>query len=558
LPSAAALVAEGAAFTLDGTASTSPDLPATSSPRGGNRIVRYLWSMGDGEEIVQRPRDRDFGRPSYRYATHGVYTVTLTVTDSADNPCNSATVSRTITVNAPPVANAGGGRSLVAGEIAAFDAGASSDPDGTIVSYLWDFGDGSQAAGPAVRHAFHRTGDYQVRLTVLDDSPFETGKGFDTVTVNVREAANRQPIAHAGADRTVFAGEAVRFDAGRSVDPDGEILSYAWDFGDGFGSDAPMVEHTFWQPGTYSVSLAVTDNGKVGNTRSVDSAAITVLPAQNRPPVAVFPQEFSATTFRPLALDASAADDRDGSIVTFEWDFGDGSKGSGPKVSHQYEKPGVYDARLVLRDNGLPEPAAVGFNFKVHVADKVNLPPVAAAGKDITANAGEEIALDASASRDSDGSILSYRWELGDGNRTSGIRSRHIYQYPGTYRVKLTVTDDGPGEALSVGDELVVTVLPVSNTAPVAAVSGPAAVNKGEAARFDGTASNDPDGNILQYRWAFGDGGASSDASPQHTFHDAGKYEVRLTVTDDGATPMSAERTVTVTVTGAGTGEGVQ
>lgn len=443
---------------------------------------------------------------------------------------------------------------MATGEIATFDAGASSDPDGTIVSYLWDFGDGGQAAGPSVRHAFHQAGDYQVRLSVLDDSPFETGKGFDTISVAVRDAINRQPTAEAGKDRTAYVGEPVRFDASRSVDPDGEIQFFAWDFGDGFGSDSMIVEHTFWQPGTYPVSLAVTDNGQGGNTKAVASAVVTVLPAQNRPPVADFPKEFTATTFRSLVLDASSADDRDGSVIAFEWDFGDGSKGSGPKVSHQYGKPGVYDARLVLRDNGLPEPATVGFEFKVHVADKVNLAPVAKAGKDVTVKVGEEVILDGSASTDPDGSILSYRWDLGDGFSTSGIRSRHIYQFPGTYHVRLTVGDDGPDVALVAGDEFVVTVLPLSNTAPVAALNGPAEVKKGEVVVFDGAASSDPDGNILQYRWAFGDGGASSDASPRHTFHDAGTYDVRLTVTDDGGTPLSAEQVKKVTVTDAGGG----
>ncbi|BCH23264.1 PKD domain-containing protein [Mesorhizobium sp. L-8-3] len=540
------LVAEGAALVLDGTGSKAPALPE------GIAIVRYRWTMGDGTELVQSPGDPDFGRPNHRYAGHGAYKVTLTVTDGTDNPCNSATTTRTVTVNAPPVANAGGNRRMVTGEIATFDAAASSDPDGTIVSYLWDFGDGGRAAGPAVRHAFHRAGDYQVRLSVLDDSPFETGKGFDTVTVTVPDPVNRQPTADAGPDRTAYVGEAVRFDASRSVDPDGEIQFYAWDFGDGSGSDSMVVEHSFWQPGTYPVSLAVTDNGQGGNTRSVASTVVTVLPAQNRPPVADFPREFTATTFRPLALDASTADDRDGSVIAFEWDFGDGSKGSGPKVSHQYGKPGVYDARLTLRDNGLPEPAAVGFDFKVHVADKVNLAPVANAGKDVTVKVGEEVTLDGSASSDPDGSILSYRWDLGDGNSSSGIRNRHIYQFPGTYPVKLTIGDDGPDVALVAGDEFVVTVLPSANAAPVAALSGPTAVRTGEVVLFDGQASADPDGNILQYRWDFGDGGVSNDASPRHTFHAAGTYDVRLRVTDDGVTPMSAERMMKVTVTDDG------
>ena len=338
-----------------------------------------------------------FGKLDYRYARHGVYEVTLTVTDSADNPCNTATATRSITVNAPPVANAGGNRSLIAGEIGAFDGGLSHDPDGSIVSYLWDFGDGTRSAGKEIRHAFHRAGEYQVRLTVLDNSPFDNGKGIDTITVTVREGENKRPVAQAGDDRTVAVGEPVRFDGSRSTDPDGEILHYGWDFGDGAGSDLPVVEHSYWQPGTYSVSLTVTDNVEAANGQSVDAATVTVTPAPNRAPVATFPKEFSTTTFRPLLLDASKADDRDGSIIAYDWDFGDGTQGFGPAVSHLYGKPGIYDAKLTLTDNGLPEPATVAFAFKVRVANRPNLAPVAAAGQDVTAAAGAEVTLDASA-----------------------------------------------------------------------------------------------------------------------------------------------------------------
>jgi PKD repeat protein len=111
------------------------------------------------------------------------------------------------------------------------------------------------------------------------------------------------------------------------------------------------------------------------------------------------------------------------------------------------------------------------------------------------------------------------------------------------------VGDDGPRDRLSASDELIVTVAPVANIPPVAAADGPAAARTAEILRFDGTASHDPDGNILEYRWDFGDGGASHEASPLHTFHDAGTYRVRLTVMDDGTVPMTAEAAIEITIT---------
>ncbi|QIS94692.1 PKD domain-containing protein [Nitratireductor mangrovi] len=539
---APALVAEGAAFTLDATGSTSPALP------NGNRIAHYRFDMGDGTVIEQAAGEAGFGMPSHTYRKHGTYTVTLTVTDAAGHPCNTDTKTAEINVNAPPVANAGRNRRITTGEIHAFDARLSHDPDGTIVSYLWDFGDGTNSAAPVIDHAYHYPGTYTVRLTVLDDSAFESGKGIDTIFVTVEDAPNQRPVANVGGDRTVEAGAPLRFDGTGSIDEDGEILHYSWDFGDGTGSDLPVVEHTYWEPGIYAVSLSVDDDSASANGQSVDSAIITVIPAENRQPVATFPAEFSVNTFRPLRLDASAASDRDGSVVLYAWDFGDGTTGMGPVVEHLYAAPGTYQGRLTLADNGLPEPQTVSFDFAVIVADKPNQGPTATIEAPAEVIAGDEVVFDAARSSDPGGSILGYTWDLGDGNRSSGIKARHVYQFPGTYRVSLTVADDGPVEPLSAQDSVEITVRPRPNQPPVADAGQSMTATRGEILRFDGSASADPDGNILDYAWDFGDGGRSSEARPQHAFHDSGTFTVRLTVTDDGDTPLSADDSVTVIV----------
>ncbi|WP_187971090.1 PKD domain-containing protein [Aquibium microcysteis] len=539
------LVAQGAEVAFDGSGSSNPALPE------GTEIARYRWDFGDGTVLVQEAGEPGFGRPVHRYDRFGSFTVTLTVTDSSGNPCNEAVATRMISVNAPPVANAGGDRRLTVGETHRFDAALSRDPDGRIVSTLWDFGDGTRASGTVVPHAFHRPGIYRVSLTVLDDTAFDSAKGVDVIEVHVEERANQRPVAEAGGDRTVRAGEAVRMDGGGSTDPDGRILFYSWDFGDGSGGDLPAMEHAWWQPGTYAATLTVRDDGPGGGERAVDTAKITVLPAENRPPVATFPREFAATTWQALRLDASAASDRDGSIIAHRWDFGDGATGLGPVIEHMYRKPGFYEARLDLVDNGLPEPAVVSFPFTVIVADRPNLPPVAAAGPDMAAVAGAEIAFDASASRDPDGSILTHSWDFGDGNTASGIRARHVYQFPGVYTLTLAVADDGPHDRLTATDSVTVTVAPAPNQPPVARAGTDRMVATGEIIELEGRDSSDPDGNVLAWRWSFGDGGASPDAAPRHAFHDPGVYTVELTVTDDGEPAMTSSDTITVTVTTA-------
>ena len=137
-------------------------------------------------------------------------------------------------VNAPPVAEAGPDRHVAIGEVISFDAGASHDPDGSLIAYAWDFGDGARGDGRLVQYAYHRSGVYRVGLTVRDNSATNTNTASDSLTVVV----NEPPVAEAGPDQTVSSSE-VHFDGTGSRDPDGTLAAYAWDFGDGGSGSGP-------------------------------------------------------------------------------------------------------------------------------------------------------------------------------------------------------------------------------------------------------------------------------------------------------------------------------
>ena len=141
------------------------------------------------------------------------------------------------------------------GEVVVFDASASRDPDGWIVSYSWDFdGDGEpDAEGARVTCVFGEPGIHRVRLTVTDYDGFT-----DSVEFSFRVRA--RPVAAFTAPERAFVGEPVKFDASPSHDPDGRIVSYHWDFGDGEEATGSAVEHAFAVPGTYRVTLTVRDD----------------------------------------------------------------------------------------------------------------------------------------------------------------------------------------------------------------------------------------------------------------------------------------------------------
>jgi len=161
-----------------------------------------------------------------------------------------------------------------------FNASVSYDPDGNIVSYQWDFKDGTTGNGETVNHTFSSIGSYKVKLTVTDN---EGATDSTTKNVTVTEALNQSPTASFTADPTSgVAPLAVSFNASSSSDSDGSIINYQWDFKDGDTSTGETVNHTFNIDGIYNVTLTVTDNEEATNSANV---TITVKETTSPPPV---------------------------------------------------------------------------------------------------------------------------------------------------------------------------------------------------------------------------------------------------------------------------------
>ncbi len=133
------------------------------------------------------------------------------------------------------------------------NAGGSSDPDGDSLTYTWDFGDGSTGTGVNVTHTYDMDGDYIVTLSVSD------GEFSDDASQSVSVSAGQDNQAPEAAFSVSTDGLSIVVDGSASVDPDGDSLSYVWDFGDGSASSGPQASHTYADAGSYSVSLTVSD-----------------------------------------------------------------------------------------------------------------------------------------------------------------------------------------------------------------------------------------------------------------------------------------------------------
>jgi serine protease len=156
------------------------------------------------------------------------------------------------------------------GETVSFDASGSTDSDGSITSYEWDFGDGTTATGQTASHSYGSSGTYSVTLTVTDDKG-ATDSVSKNVSVGTTNAAPSASFTTSPSSPKV--DETVTFDASGSTDSDGSITSYEWDFGDGTTATGETVTHSYGSAGDYTVSLTVTDDA--GATDTV-SKAITV------------------------------------------------------------------------------------------------------------------------------------------------------------------------------------------------------------------------------------------------------------------------------------------
>lgn len=173
--------------------------------------------------------------------------------------------------NQSPVARLIVPQSARVGRAAAFDGSLSSDPDGRIMRYHWDFGDQTSADGQAPSHIYNQGGSYSVTLVVTDDHGAE-GSGQATLAVT----ANAAPTAVIEGPATIVAGQPAQFSAASSSDSDGTIAGQSWFASDGASGTGLHFDHTFADAGSYTVSLTVSDDqGATGDAQH----AIEVTPA---------------------------------------------------------------------------------------------------------------------------------------------------------------------------------------------------------------------------------------------------------------------------------------
>jgi PKD repeat protein len=250
------------------------------------------------------------------------------------------------------------------GEFITFDGSGSSDPDGSIALYEWDWeSDGVydfSAAFSGAGHAYSAQGYYDVRLRVTDDD------GDTAVSAPQRKLVTYAPAAvFTESAHSIQAGKAITFDPSGSFDPglEGGLVLYEWDWeSDGVydqSTTTPLiVSHTYIIPGTYTVTLRVTSNNGLTGTASAEKTVYLGPPPTpiQSPPKALFSEDkHVAPVGGTISFDAGESGDLDGTIVLYEWDWNsDGVydySSTSPTASYAYSSLGLYTVTLRVTDD---------------------------------------------------------------------------------------------------------------------------------------------------------------------------------------------------------------
>ena len=246
--------------------------------------------------------------------------------------------------NQAPIADAGGPYFGIEGVPITFDGSRSNDPDGDTLFYFWIFGDGTTiVAGQIVNHTYIQEGNYIVTLSVSDN---DSDPIIDSTNVTVSDA---EPLADFLVSPTSgLTPLTVSFsDSSASYD---SVISWLWNFGDGTKSIEQNPTHTYTE-GIYTVSLTVEESDGDINTRTKTNL-VTVLPPPNLSPIANFVIRSSTTPALNETISfTDNSTDKDGTIISWNWNFGDEFSSTTQNPTHRYQKTGTYSITLTVKDD---------------------------------------------------------------------------------------------------------------------------------------------------------------------------------------------------------------
>ena len=311
------------------------------------------------------------------------------------------------------------------GETVNFSA-TSTDPKGQQITYSWDFGDLSTAAGSAATHMYPKEGEYSVSAMATNSAGLNSRS---QMPVKVTAQAPTTPTLTMS-NATPKPGDSVSFTAA-STDPQKSALTYSWDFKDGATATGASVKHAFIAQGAYGATVTVTNAFNKVRSGTVNINVVALAPST--PSLLMepaSPKPGDVVTF------TSASEDPQASALTYQWNFGDGANGSGASLTHRFSAEGTYKVDVTV-SNAFNKSAAASASATV-AYQPPTAPRITPAAT--TAVLDRAVAFTAESS-DPGNYPLTYAWDFGDG-MTAGNATNvaHTYKAVGKYSVNVTVT----------------------------------------------------------------------------------------------------------------------
>ena len=541
----AGIHAPTAAFTSAPTNLSVAFDATTSTVDAGQTVTGYAWDFGDGHNGTG-------ATPTHVYGASGIYDVVLSVTDSRGL---TGTVTHQVAVTGPNVLPTADFTSTASGLTASVNGATSADPDGTIASYSWNWGDGSATgSGVTASHAYAAPGTYAVTLTVTDD---RGGQATKTANVIVTHAA---PVASFTAAANALT---VSVDGSASTASDAATLAYSWNWGDGSpAGTGATASHVYAAAGDFTITLTLTDSvgATATTTRTVTVAdqAFAIRDDFERTASSGWGSAELGGAYTVMNGAASAASVSGGAgkltlaagqtrnvalqgtsladtltTLTYSADQGPATGSSYVGVSARKSATSEYLTRVWMRNDG-----------KLWLVIQRDSTVLVSKALTTTWAAGDVFRLSVKVSGASpttiqvktwkDGTAEPADWQLSTTDTTAGLQGSGWTSVHANRAGSATSTAAFSFDALRVTD-LKAPVGPLPNVAPTAAFTS-TVTNLGVA--VDGSTSTDSDGTVAGYSWNWGDGtAAGAGATATHTYAAAGTYTVTLTVTDDdGAT----------------------
>ncbi len=461
-----------------------------STSTSQNDIVSYTWHFGDGTE-------GDGNDPYHTYDQPGVYLVCLIITDSEG--CVSD-VCHEVTVGEPEGdCHAEFTWEQIPGSLQIhFFSTSTSEHD--IISYSWQFGDGSEGDGNDPYHTYDEPGTYVVCLRIEDNT------GCVSEICHEVTVEGEQSGCHASFNWEQFQDSlAIHFNSTSTSEND--IISYSWQFGDGSEGEGQNPNHTYDEPGTYLVCLIITDSeGCVS-----DVCHEVTVQGETSGCHAIFTWDLNPGTNNVNFFSHSTSEH---DIISYHWTFGDGQDSNDQNPFHEYAEPGVYVVCLRIEDN-------TGCVSEICHEVTVGEPQEGCHAQFTWEQIPGTLQIQFHNTSTSENDFVSITWHFGDGHEGDGQNPIHTYLEPGTYQVCLVVVDSEG--CVSEECHQVTVGEPECNATFTFEIEG-------------GTVffNNNSTGGTQHttWLWQFGDGGTSTEENPQHEYNQSGVYTVCLIMTD--------------------------